>query len=213
MRKNTLIWRRWSPVDGNGLHNLQLRILLRAMELLKPGGRLVYSTCSFNPVENEAVVSAALNRNPNFEIVDVVADLPILNRRPGMTSWKAAFDKDTKICDTYADFLASAEVKDDIKDKIQASMWPKGNEKELGIEKWCVGLGLHDSRAHVLSPHELTNGPLPAHTPPSPAAACASTRRTRTRAASSSRSSRRRPTRPATTSSPTRPRPAPTTSP
>jgi hypothetical protein len=140
MRKNTVIWRRWSPVDGNGLHNLQLRILLRAMELLKPGGRLVYSTCSFNPIENEAVVSAALNKNRAFEIVDVAADLPILNRRPGMTSWKAAFDKDTKVCDTYADFLASTEVKDEIKDKITASLWPAGNEKELGIEKWCVSV-------------------------------------------------------------------------
>ena len=52
-----------SADTGETRVRLQLRILLRAMALLKPGGRLVYSTCSFNPIEDEAVVAAALNAN------------------------------------------------------------------------------------------------------------------------------------------------------
>jgi 16S rRNA C967 or C1407 C5-methylase (RsmB/RsmF family) len=45
-----------------GIHTLQLRIATRGAHLLKIGGRMVYSTCSLNPVENEAVVAALLNR-------------------------------------------------------------------------------------------------------------------------------------------------------
>lgn len=53
--------------------SLQLRILQRAMRLLandesgKEKPRIVYSTCSLNPVENEAVVAAALNSVPGEE--------------------------------------------------------------------------------------------------------------------------------------------------
>lgn len=81
LRKNVAIWKNWQPMDGNGLHryatlvcvrpqrlnsasSLQIRILERAMRMLKTGGRIVYSTCSLNPVENEAVVAAALKSVP-----------------------------------------------------------------------------------------------------------------------------------------------------
>lgn len=91
MRKNLDIWKTWSPGNGSSLHPLQLRILLRAMQLLKPGGRMVYSTCSFNPTENEAVVAAALNTEPKgeFRIVPQGESvLPGLKRRRGLTQWK-----------------------------------------------------------------------------------------------------------------------------
>ena len=57
IRKAPDIWRRWTPGNGNGLHPLQLRIALHACQMLKIGGRLVYSTCTFNPIEDEAVVA------------------------------------------------------------------------------------------------------------------------------------------------------------
>ena len=40
---------------------LQSRILRRGLEMLASGGRLVYSTCSFNPIENEAVLANVLS--------------------------------------------------------------------------------------------------------------------------------------------------------
>jgi 16S rRNA C967 or C1407 C5-methylase (RsmB/RsmF family) len=60
LRKNPLIWKRWAASGGNQLHALQLQICTKGVRLLQVGGRLAYSTCSMNPVENEAVVAGVL---------------------------------------------------------------------------------------------------------------------------------------------------------
>jgi multisite-specific tRNA:(cytosine-C5)-methyltransferase len=90
-RKNPNVWQKWTPKDGLGLHNLQLRILFRGLQMLKKGGRMVYSTCSMNPVENEAVVAAAIEAcggNSKVKLVDCSDLLPNLKRRPGLNTWK-----------------------------------------------------------------------------------------------------------------------------
>ena len=79
IRKAPDIWRRWTPGNGNGLHPLQLRIALHACQMLKVGGRLVYSTCTFNPVEDEAVVAevTALRLLAVVIVVAVLGCLPL----------------------------------------------------------------------------------------------------------------------------------------
>jgi len=49
-------------------------MLDRACAMLKPGGRLVYSTCSIEPEEGEAQIAALLRRNPDMARVPVTAD-------------------------------------------------------------------------------------------------------------------------------------------
>ncbi|KAK4767029.1 hypothetical protein SAY86_014780 [Trapa natans] len=89
LRKAPNIWRRWNSATGNGLHSLQLQIAMRGIALLKIGGRMVYSTCSMNPVENEAVVSEILRRcGGSVELVDISGKLPQLIHRPGLSKWK-----------------------------------------------------------------------------------------------------------------------------
>lgn len=51
LRKLPHKWKSWSPRDSYHLHNLQIQILKRGISLLKVGGRIIYSTCSLNPVE------------------------------------------------------------------------------------------------------------------------------------------------------------------
>ncbi|KDN43663.1 S-adenosyl-L-methionine-dependent methyltransferase [Tilletiaria anomala UBC 951] len=97
MRKNQLIWKDWTMANGLGLHKMQLQILIRAMTLLAPGGRLVYSTCSLNPIENEAVVAGALREAEaagwDMELIDTMESPEFepfrqLKRRPGLHQWK-----------------------------------------------------------------------------------------------------------------------------
>ncbi len=91
IRKNVPIWKEWTPNNAVGLHALQLKILIRGLNQLRDGGRLVYSTCSMNPIENESVVAEALRRfEGKVRIVDCSSRLPELVRRPGLTTWRAA---------------------------------------------------------------------------------------------------------------------------
>lgn len=65
---------------------VQRRLLERAMRLTRPGGRLVYSTCTLAPEENEAVVNTLLHRYPG-ELRVVPVAVPGLCGSPGITEW------------------------------------------------------------------------------------------------------------------------------
>ena len=81
------------PVQRGPAPSLQTQIAMRGLALLKVGGLMVYSTCSFNPVENEAVVASLLRRcRGAVELVDTSSMLPKLVRRPGMHTWKVAVE-------------------------------------------------------------------------------------------------------------------------
>lgn len=60
---------RWRGSGLETLLPLQASILASAARLVKPGGRLVYATCSMLPEENEAQVAAFLAAHPGFHVV------------------------------------------------------------------------------------------------------------------------------------------------
>ncbi|MDO4866277.1 MAG: RsmB/NOP family class I SAM-dependent RNA methyltransferase [Clostridia bacterium] len=60
----------WKPASPEGCARRQAGILDHAAKLLRPGGRLVYSTCTFNDLENEGSVLGFLARHPDFHPED-----------------------------------------------------------------------------------------------------------------------------------------------
>ena len=73
----------WTEDTNAICANRQLEILASAAGMLRPGGRLVYSTCTFSPVENEGVISEFLWKNPDFSVEKL--DVPFLS--PGRPDW------------------------------------------------------------------------------------------------------------------------------
>lgn len=61
----------------------QLAILSASASYVKPGGSLVYSTCTINPEENENVTDTFLRRNPSFSQVERVQLLPNVDGTDG----------------------------------------------------------------------------------------------------------------------------------
>ena len=83
-RKDPTARSTWTPKHVQRCAALQDKILRHAARLVRPGGYLLYSTCTFNPEEDEGTVARFLARHPDFEVV------PIPRREgfaPGRPDW------------------------------------------------------------------------------------------------------------------------------
>lgn len=136
-----------------GLRATQLKLLSHALRLTKVGGRVVYSTCTLDPLENERVVHEALN---NFTAAGGSAELlPLswaeLTSSPGLTEWAGerfheSMNHSARIYphqnDTGGFFVASIEVQAQAEESLErdaliARGWrqvkdlPRPQEEEL----------------------------------------------------------------------------------
>ena len=67
-KKPDIRYKKLEKTRHDELLSTQSAILDTAAALLKPGGRLVYSTCTIDPAENEEQVAAFLRRHPEFAV-------------------------------------------------------------------------------------------------------------------------------------------------
>lgn len=157
IRKDAHILPNWTPQTSNALHGLQTQILVRALQCLKPGGIMCFSTCSINPIENEAVVASALEqvqklKRPSIEVKLVpIPETNGVKLRPGVKHWKVAdyrFDDiDTgeggneaaslRWYETYEDAVAG------LMEHATPTLWSR-KEDEFNLEH-CGRLWPHDN--------------------------------------------------------------------
>ena len=83
----------WSVHKVKETSKLQRRLLLSAFDALKPGGKLLYSTCSFSPEENESPLQHLLERH-GAHLKTIPLTLPFDNIQKPLTRWgKEVYDE------------------------------------------------------------------------------------------------------------------------
>lgn len=81
---------KYSSYEDNKFTELQREILNHAKDLLKPGGEMVYSTCTFSTEENERIIMEFIEKNREFKLID---DSGLYNSVKGLSRGYFGFDE------------------------------------------------------------------------------------------------------------------------
>ncbi|TMV47801.1 rRNA cytosine-C5-methyltransferase [Paenibacillus mesophilus] len=84
-RKDDSMAKGWDGLSPLRYAAMQRHILAKAADMLKPGGRIVYSTCTFSPEENERIIADFAAEHPGFRVVPIPAEHGFEHGRPDWT--------------------------------------------------------------------------------------------------------------------------------
>lgn len=76
-RKSPAIMKNWEQYGVGYYNKLQKEIIVQAARMLKPGGYMLYSTCTFSPEENEGTISYLLEQFPEFKVVNPLTETSV----------------------------------------------------------------------------------------------------------------------------------------
>lgn len=147
-RKEEEALRLWSPERVADFAAQQKKILAEAYTMLKPGGMLLYSTCTFAPEENEQQIADFLQTHPNMKLQDIE---PYEGFSQGRPDW----------------------VRSEKRDKNPEQEWDNDNAKNGSLDelKKCVRIWPHkmDGEGHFLALMKKNKGmpaeEIPAYEP------------------------------------------------
>ena len=83
-RKEEALAKDWTPEKSRELSKIQRELILQAADMLRPGGLLLYSTCTFAPTEDEGVVSWLLEKRPDMKLLEIPQHSGF---SPGVPGW------------------------------------------------------------------------------------------------------------------------------
>lgn len=125
LRSTPKTYQMWNPKTIFNLSKLQKYLVASAIEILKPNGVLVYSTCTHAPEENEEVVDFVLEKFPEMKIEEI--KLPI-KCREGIIEWKMSDVQDNKERDDLNDSALIGWASGVAKDKMNLLLTERGRE-------------------------------------------------------------------------------------
>jgi NOL1/NOP2/sun family putative RNA methylase len=164
-RKSPSVIKNWEQYGVEYYNKLQKEIVIYAARMLKPGGMMLYSTCTFSPEENEGTIAYLLEECPDMHVIDA---LPGEDVRKELGISYDGFDRgrpewvngpeDLKKCirlwphkiDGEGHFIALLK-KDSVKDTLQDNSYPEDRYKKLTDSQSKSANSLSDEAKDFLS--------------------------------------------------------------
>lgn len=167
IRKSQVLKKNWGLNYCYDKHETQREILENCINICKVGGNIIYSTCSINPIENEAVVASVLEKYKGVvELVNVEPKLKELGLkyRQGLIKWKVylgtkhqayayEYSKVKEIYEEYKNKGEKIRRKTDISETMFHPIYTNENFKNTTLHrdplelKKCIRLYSHDNNS------------------------------------------------------------------
>ncbi len=96
-RKDPAVMKVWEPERPEYFAGLQREIVRQAVRMLRPGGRMLYSTCTFSPEENEGTISWLLKEFPEMELIPMEGYAGFDSGRPEWGDGNASLSRCVRI--------------------------------------------------------------------------------------------------------------------